>query len=166
MRLAKYTIKKGKHYCSRRLPGLHFGSSMSRRVTLNPSMLYEHLNKDSYDWNKLFGFSFGFMHHNNSVRFVWRPAFNDPGMIEIGAYQYNKGVRAMEVICKLNAKQQIAYDFEIRLQYNKAFYHIDNVDVKTATMAFKKPFSLFGFKLFPYFGGQNKAPKEISIFIR
>jgi len=164
MRLAKYKIEKGKHYCSRRLPGLHFRSSMSRRVTLNPSMLYEHLNKDSYDWNKLFGFSFGFRHHNNSVRFVWRPAFNYPGMIEIGAYQYNKGVRSMEVICRLNAKQQIAYDFEISIYEGKARYYVN--DDYHAQMAFKKPFSLFGFKLFPYFGGQNTAPKEIGIFIR
>ena len=47
--------------------------------------VFEKRNEDDEDINKLYGFSYG-VHHKNSLRFSWKPDFNNKGMIKVSAY--------------------------------------------------------------------------------
>lgn len=158
MKLTAYRITKGSHKASRINFGIQTGSKLERKIELGSGCLYPHINKDSKDLNKLFGFSQGFNHHKNSVRFAWR---NNPesSKIEIWAYQYNKGEVIKKHICNVDVMEHQEYSIE--LKDGLAVYRIAGYKVE---LPFKRPFFKFGFRLYPYFGGQNKAPNNMMFF--
>ena len=127
---------------------------------------YEYLigGGDQMDWNKMYGWSFGINHHQNSIRIVWRYNAKDDA-VEFAPYAYIGGKRI------LPSDKQIVRGFiggaistSIEVLDDTAKVTICNGDVKNTTQFVfsgceKKP--LLG--LWIYFGGNRTAPHDIKI---
>ena len=176
----KIRIKKGRHYPYLIPIAFPFwvkkneGSFRTARFKFTESCMYDLGDEDQWDVSKLFGFSIGHHHERSSFRFGWRPLLNNR-TIEIVAYEYHDGWRTKTMrICELQLdkwyKFRIGYlPFINRTQYlvmdeetdklikDREIYEFTN-DVKLA----KK--SGLGYTLGVYFGGNEKAPQNITIY--
>jgi hypothetical protein len=136
--MKKVTIKKGKHSPFWRFPRLYIKPKGIRiYVIFTESCKYTLNSEDQLDWNKMAGFSRG-KHHTDSLRLVWRwnPSIQK---IEVGEYRYKNGERISSVIKTVDL--YTTYKFTLML-------HEGN-------------YPWWGYKLFPYFGGNNPAPHDI-----
>ena len=131
-------------------------------VIFSENCLYKFNDVDDYDINKLFGLSFGF-HHNNSIRFGWN---TDGDKIGIYAYCYNSGERIVYKITSLPTN--ITNSFEINV-YND-FYQLsiyNKMSNSVTTWTINKPQTpKWGYRLFPYFGGNKCAPHDMEIHMK
>lgn len=159
-----YTIRKGKHSSGIHL-SLFFKKPMSKRfkVVFDENCLVAVGGQDYYDINKLFGFAFG-RHHRNSLRVGWRTTGE---LIDLYYYGYKKGVRESFEI-KTGIIPGKEYDIDI--DYIIDSYRISVTDDEgmrvISYVEFKVPFFLLGYKLFPYFGGNQPAPVTMKIKIK
>ena len=164
--MKKFTIKKGNHYKSKLNVRLHGDMShVNFSVNFNTNCWYPYENDNSNDINKLYGISFGY-HHIDSVRFGWKPDFNNINDIELYAYCYNGGERYWEKIG--NCKAANIYEMSIIFSLNDAIFAIFSKDHTSmiVTVPFKKPDFRYGYYLYPYFGGNNVAPNDITIHLQ
>ena len=130
--------------------------------------LYNLHDEDQHDVNKLFGFSIG-LHHKNSYRFGWRPILEER-KIEIVGYEYRDGVRQPTMpIVRINIDE--VYEF-ILVYEPTNIRRTEYVVIKMATeehksienfFVVKRRFG-FGYKLGIYFGGNEKAPHDMTIY--
>jgi len=141
--------------------------SIIRYFKFDESAIYFFNDNDQYNVNKLFGFSIGF-HHNNSVRFGWRPN-NDLTKIEIVGYEYVNKVRVPTIpICEVNLNQWYEYKLRYIEFHNQIEYSVKNVlkhHNVIHPITLKRKFNL-GYKLYLYFGGNKKTPHDIIIYCR
>lgn len=153
-------IKKGKHYSGLSVPQLLFGeTSIMHKLVFNDSCRYNLNNEDQLDVNKLIGIGYLPSHHQKSCRFGWR--YNvDKDKMEILAYWYNNGKRDFEHLCWVNIGETVTY----LVKSTKDRHYLI---VKTQSGVFTKILdfghSFIGYKLKPYFGGNQKAPQDILI---
>ena len=124
------------------------------------------INDDSNDLNKLCGISFG-NPHKNSLRFAWRPDFNRPGEIMIYAYWYANGQRRSLYIGNIYHNEY--YNFEIIIGTPIVAFTVSQPGAvfregrKSAFVNYAIPRWLIGHFMWPYFGGNNTAPHDMSI---
>lgn len=164
-----YTIPQAKHSS-----GFHFKPHICNKflqydITFNRSAQYLFRDIDQYDINKLFGVSYG-LHHNNSARFGWRSVGNYSPKVEILAYCYINGKRVEEdgdnlfiaivdldspYTYRINVTKNV-YNFTI-LQNNRI---IGEKEIEHNGLTF------WGYHLYPYFGGNKKAPHDINIHFK
>jgi hypothetical protein len=121
---------------------------------------------DLFDYSKLFGFSFGHHQHNESYRFAFRMINTDN--IQIALYSYIKGKRVIEKICEFEYDQD--YQLSIIFSKKNKIVHFEIKDLSTNKYIFSKfinvtNYKFWGYKLFPYIGGNNPAPKNIEFFM-
>ncbi|MBA2403377.1 MAG: hypothetical protein H0V66_01290 [Bdellovibrionales bacterium] len=131
---------------------------MKREVVFDSSAIYSTNNPDNQgDINKLFGFAdCNSHHHTNSARFGWR-WFN--GQLEIHAYNYVKKVRQYQLLEVIQLNRP--YAMSISATNDKYTFRIDDRQYNmprgcSAAVTFK-------YLLYPYFGGDEKAPHDIVI---
>ena len=167
----KFTIAKGKHsalieFCP------HFGiTEMERTVIFSDSCLYVDKSGEN-DWNKVFGFSYG-NHHKNSIRVGWR--CSKPNKLSLGLYYYINGKRNHFAVKEI--KTNTPYTVKLKVtqsdisiavsKFNEPtqiIYAKYKVEPKFGTM-FTKLTPKWGYYLYPYFGGQEKAPYDMKIRI-
>jgi hypothetical protein len=165
-------IPKGFHH-SINLPTPFVRSRMGYAVTFPDSCRYifpypvgssqkEGLNPDQKDWNKLFGFCFGLNRHRNSVRIGWR--YNPiVEQIELGMYSYRDGVRNMSEIGSVPIGTPIWVYVDVRDWDEKTVLATIQLNDQKKAQTFLSKSSAIRFRLKPYFGGQEKAPKPIII---
>lgn len=153
-----FKIRKNKHRHNKLKINIYYNlNRLSRKVLFDETCLYDWLNKDSDDINKLFGFSNGW-HKNNSVRFGWIPNFNK-GTIKIYGYVYNHYCLNFRFITEVFINKFV--NMEITLRDNIAEFTVDRSSIEMEY----SPSCKMSYGLFPYFGGNNKSPKDISIII-
>ena len=158
-----FTINGGSHYSNNLLYKifnfLNFKKKMTSEVIFDQSCKYDLGTADQLDINKLTGFSIGY-HHRDSARFGWR-YLNDK--IELFSYCYISGQRIYKKICDVNLDQPV----KLQIVDNDNSY-LFRVFVNNATYISKvdknRSFGI-GYKLWPYFGGNCKAPHAINISI-
>lgn len=160
-----YKIKKGNHSSGIHL-NLHCGKFHEfKNISFSEECWYPYLNTDSYDINKLFGFSHGH-HHINSIRFGWVPNFEKKNYIEIWIYIYNKGVRKFEKICEVSTNKWYRYQIYLT-NHNEIIFLVkdlkNNILIGNSTKEYKKPTIDIGYNLFPFFGGNNASPCDMEI---
>ena len=159
--MSAYFIQKGNH------SSLNFPNIISIRkselryhIMFTESCKYD-IGEDQSDINKLFGIGYLPWHRRNSVRFGWRYV-SETNKIEILAYWYISGKRYSHSMCSVDFGKW--YDYSIR---NNSDSHLLTVcdkyghPIVTHTIELKPKF--FGYKLFPYFGGNKKAPHTMVI---
>jgi hypothetical protein len=130
---------------------------MAYFVEFNETDLYVDETVDRFDVNKLFGFSNG-MHHNNSYRFGWNCLDN---VIHIYAYTYVNKVRVITEIGTVKLNEH--YKFIINIKKGKCVYTVIDSDYNIQQNILQVPNKkIRGYSLWPYFGGNKTAPKEIQ----
>ena len=157
----KYTIRKEQNYCD----GNNFISTsyseLNFIVKFDSTAIYSNVIPDNQlDINKLYGFSDNnSTHHLFSARFGWRWSDN---ALRLFGYVYNDGVRnskelgivaiGAENICSIKVTPK-SYVFSLNGK-------IDSLPRTSTTL------EAAGYKLYPYFGGDETAPHNIYIWIK
>lgn len=159
-----YKIWKGWHWCILlfRIKALWNCTRMVQKVMFKKSCLYEIPFPDKLDINKLFGFSYG-NHHKNSARFGWNCA---GGGIALFAYTYLNGKRTEKFITLIETEKE--YKLMISVNKDKYIFTVFNADKsRIEQVIISKPRNTpkLGFKLWPYFGGNQKAPHTMEIYM-
>ncbi len=155
-----YTIPKGKHYSK----GLHFGyfhnEIMSIKAKFNSSAIYSTVaSGNQADINKLYGFSDCWSaHHKNSARFGWRYLDNK---LELMAYVYSGKQRSYLKLGDLEMDKW--QEMNIKVDSGKYIFKFNGKSFEMPRGCKTKKAN--GYKLFPYFGGDETAPHEIKIEI-
>ena len=156
-----YYIQSGRH------GGFHFpkltsirNKELKYRIRFNDTCQYN-IGEDQSDVNKLFGIGYLPWHRQNSVRFGWRYVL-ERGKIEILAYWYKSGQRHYQSMFHIEFGKW--YDYSISKNNNSHKLIIYDTDASTlAEHIVELTPQLFGYKLFPYFGGNKTAPHTMSI---
>ncbi|UII33816.1 hypothetical protein LVD17_08305 [Fulvivirga ulvae] len=153
-----YIIKEGHHESNRTIKSFD-GKALSFQARFDESAIYETQKVENQaDLNKLMGFSdCNSHHHENSARFGWR-WYND--QLEVHAYCYVNGNRLSEYVTSVELNKMNDYQIEI----------IDNKYVFTVNGASRVEINKnpncsgnVNYMLFPYFGGDEPAPHDISV---
>lgn len=155
----KFTIKKGKHRSGWRY-NTSRSNSFNIEVIFDESAKYTTVDPvNQYDVNKLWGVSdCGNDHHENSIRFGWR-WLNDS--LEILWYRRVAGQFDFEKITTVNFNETN----RMHLSINKNSYELRvNGVIKTVSRPCDQDYKRY--KLYPYFGGDEKAPHNITIRIK
>lgn len=156
----KYIIKKGNHYCDQNQPQVMNRNNISARITFDSSAIYTSLDAGNQgDVNKLFGFSdCGNDHQQNSGRIGW--SWNGENLV-LYAYSYVEKTRITKTlgIFALNKSINCSIKAENKYYYFKADTILDSIP------RYCSDYNGSRYKLFPYFGGDEIAPHEISILI-
>jgi len=132
---------------------------MDYYVKFNKDCIYVDTSNDRFDVNKLFGFSIGY-HHTNSHRFGWNVL---DGKINIYSYSYVNKKRVIKQLCIIEPEKR--YKFSIIVKGSNTFFNILDDDYilsqVVVPMGFEK--KVWGYKLWPYFGGNKVSPQTIHI---
>lgn len=160
-----YIIKKGDHYSNvTDLPSYYTGKSMKFKAMFDESAIYDLGNENQYDVNKLYGTSDcgSWSPTQNSARFGW--VWNlQTKKLEIYGFVHVNGKFDFTLIDHADLNQ--VFDYELTLSEDGSQY-IFNFRGKTISMnrgCSKSEMS--GFKLKPYFGGNEVAPHDVLIKI-
>lgn len=151
------TIKKNKHSFFK-LP--HF--TLKKKIILDFKLKGDFTYicddiKNQKDTNKIFGISDSYYHRRDSIRIGFR-YINDN--IELLAYYYNKGKHYAEKIDNIQCDKE--YNLEIYISDKN--YHIkynfnEYIYPRTSKWFFMR------YLLFPYFGGEERAKKDLTFKI-
>ena len=153
-----YIIRKDNHF-GFHLPRLQYNlKKLNFNVLVDKNCEYHLGDNDQYDINKLYGISWG-LHHKNSFRIGW--TYDElEHAIKLFLYTYNNSVRSWDYLCTI--------PLEYKLKFNITFTRENNIIVikwldKTEIIYFEFPEKKWGYYLWPYFGGNKKAPHNITI---
>lgn len=157
----KYTIKADAHYAAQNNYMPVETAELKFVVRFDSSAIYQSRNvQNQYDINKLYGFSDnGSDHHQYSARFGWR--WSD-GALRLFAYVYNEGTVAWKEVDVVRIGAETGC--RIKVTPDRYLFYCDEQVVtlpRTSTTANGK-----GYLLYPYFGGDEAAPHEITIWIK
>jgi hypothetical protein len=157
----EYIIRKGNHYSEGNNYAIMHQPDIRFQVIFDSSAIYKTRRADNqYDINKLYGFSdCGTLHHRNSARFGWR--WNGSS-IELHAYWYSDSTRYSSFLDTIS----IEYTTELGIKILPGNYLFQ---VRNKSYLFPRTcnsINIEGYRLYPYFGGDETAPHEIKIKIR
>ncbi len=155
-----YRILKSKHSAEQSVYTPVEYDELKFRVKFDSSAIYSTIDPaNQYDINKLYGFADNEEHHHKfSARIGWRWSDN---ALRLFSYIYNKGDVSYEELCAISIGKE--YSCSIKITSNLYIFSVDGV---TSTMPRLSTTSKAkGYKLFPYFGGDETAPHDITIRI-
>lgn len=156
-----YTIKKGSHSCDKNdFISLEL-SELKFTVRFDQSAVYQTAEPgNQLDVNKLYGFADnGSQHHEFSARFGWRWSEN---ALRLFAYVYNNGAMDFQEITSITTDKE--YECSITISPDTYTFRVNGKTVimpRASTTPKAK-----GYRLYPYFGGDEPAPHDIRIWIR
>lgn len=156
----EYTIPEGQQFCTQSTLTLVDCRELNFKVKFDSSAIYKtKASANQLDINKLYGFSDNYSTHQEySARFGWRW---HAGKLEIFAYIYNGGKRTFSKIGE--AEIGNVYNCSIKVDGDQYVFTMEDHSIKVPRESKTK--SAVGYKLFPYFGGDESAPHRISIWI-
>ncbi|MEI6947377.1 hypothetical protein V9K67_09315 [Paraflavisolibacter sp. H34] len=155
-----YTILAGQHYCDKSTFKFLTLSTQKFSVRFDSSGVYKTIDPvNQYDINKLYGFSEGLNHEYNSARIGW--AYNN-GALRLYAYAYKNGLRQSKEITTVPLNQEIACSIKV----SGYSYIFTAKGVSVTLPRAKNTATASGYQLYPYFGGDEVAPKTIFIQIK
>jgi hypothetical protein len=157
----EYIIREGQHYANFNA----FQSVQYRElkfvVKFDNSAEYSTIDASNQeDINKLYGFSDNNAdHHQFSARFGWNWA---RGSLRLYAYVYNNGERSSKEIIAIQPGQE--YGCSIKVAGDKYIFSVGTAGVETYRASTTELAT--GYKLYPYFGGNETAPHDVRILIK
>lgn len=159
--MALFTIKEGKHRATPIRLGLYLNKSrIAYKVVFDKTAKYEIVGEDQFDISKLFGIGYFPNHHKESARFGWR--YNgDINRIEIFAYCYINGERITSLITTLFLDR--IYPLILEITEDSYRFTVIRDSVHYTTQVSRGSKKRLGYKLSPYFGGNQPAQKTIKI---
>lgn len=157
----EYTIPQGQQYSdlSSFIPVSY--STLKFVVKFDSSAIYKTLDPvNQYDINKLYGFSDNNEeHHLYSARFGWRWSED---ALHLFGYTYNNGIRDSKELGTIAIGSEA--DCSITAAAGQYYFSL-NGKVDSMTRA-SQTVMASGYKLFPYFGGDEMAPHTIHVWIK
>lgn len=157
----EYTINKGQQYCNQTtfLPIKY--SELKFKVKFDSTAIYTSVRQENQsDISKLYGFSDNdSAHHEFSARFGWRWSNN---ALWLFGYTYNKGIRAFKALGTVN----IGTENYCSIKVDSSSYLFTLNDVSDTMVRKSITSQAVGYKLYPYFGGDELAPHDINIWIK
>jgi hypothetical protein len=155
-----YLIRKGQHYSDKRTLKSVSTTEMKFFARFDQSAIYQTtIPVNQYDINKLWGFSEGINNQYNSARIGW--GYSD-GAIRLYGYVYSKGVRYSKEITTVLPGQEISCSIKI----SGSTYIITANGLSVTLPRGTTATNASGLQQYPYFGGDEVAPHDISIFIK
>ena len=157
-----YTIPAGEH-SSGSFINHPDNSKISFQFILDESAIYEtEIAENQHDVNKIYGMSdFGVRHQKYSIRLGWRYLNNE---LELCWLRHEEGRHSAATIKTIDT--DVVYNATIDI---KTFYYVIVIDNDT-TLVRRRPEGNWGllrrYYLYPYFGGNEYAPHDITIKIR
>ena len=166
--MKQYIINKGKHSAKGWNVGITLSKKVEFRVKFDASCLYGDLgDNDNYDINKLCGFSTTWFHHKQSGRVGWRCL--DGKTIQLLTYSYNKSkteIKEHDILGTVEPDEIFFCSVEdTEKEYVYTFRKGFEMEEVVKTDAKQKDWFLFHYILFPYFGGNKKAPHKMNVFL-
>ncbi|PKV75376.1 hypothetical protein [Pontibacter ramchanderi] len=154
-----YIIKKGEHSTQSQFKFVNT-SSIRFEATFDSSAIYQTtITNNQADINKLYGLSdCDTEHHTNSARYGWRWF---EGRLEIHAYTYNNKIRNTSYITSVQLGQ--ANRYELEMGEKEYTFKVNDQQVRLPRSCATAGSH---YQLYPYFGGDEKAPHDITIKIR
>lgn len=157
----KYTIRQGQNYCDNNKFVSTSYSELNFIAKFDSTAIYSNVNTyNQLDINKLYGFSDNNSTHQQfSARFGWRWSDN---ALRLFGYVYNDGIRSSKELGIVS----IGAENSCSLKVNPKSYVFSlngKVDSLPRTSATTKA---TGYKLYPYFGGDEVATHNIYIWIK
>lgn len=157
----QYNIKAGEQYCDKNFLTAVQYNELKFWVKFDSTAMYTTLlASNQNDINKLYGFSDNeARHHEFSARFGWRWSGK---ALRLFAYVYNSGERSSVELGAITINA--AHYCSIKVDGDKYIFTLND---KTFTMPrTAKTVKGIGYKLYPYFGGDELAPQNINIRIK
>lgn len=157
-----YVILAGQNFCVGNAYAVDTFYGMHFQAIFDSSCIYANADPSNQaDINKLMGFSDAASHHQqNSARFGWN--WQD-GALRIYAYCYSSGVRQSFELGTVALNEP--HDFNIELRAGQYFFSVDNKYFTLMERTAQEPYA-YGYKLLPYFGGDEPAPQDVRIQVR
>ena len=157
----KYTILSGQQVCDKSVYTPTNYSQLKFLVKFDSTAIYQTIDSANQDdINKLFGFSDNNTdHHSFSARFGWRWS---NGALRVFGYTYNNGIRDSKELGIINIGTE--NNCSIKVSSTQYIFSLNGY-VDSMTRESTIP-SAIGYKLFPYFGGDELAPHDIRIWIK
>ncbi|MDQ6757836.1 MAG: hypothetical protein M3004_12965 [Bacteroidota bacterium] len=157
----KYTIRSGQNYCDGNSYTATSYAELKFVARFDSTAIYTTVNSyNQLDINKLYGFSDNNAQHQQfSARFGWRWSDN---ALRLFGYVYNDGIRSSKELGIVSIGSEI--NCSIKVNPKSYIFSMNNIidslprtsTTQTAT----------GYKLFPYFGGDETAPHTVYIWIK
>jgi hypothetical protein len=155
-----YRIPRGEHYCNESTFSNLSVSEVQFTVQFDSSAIYTTTDPlNQYDINKLWGFTEGTNNHLNSARIGW--SFNE-NRLRLYGYAYADGVRNSVEIAAIDINQPI--NCSIKVSDGLYLFTVNGID-KSLPRAVVGKFAV-GFRQYPYFGGDEPAPHDVTIRIK
>lgn len=157
----KYTIRQGQNYCDGNIFVPTIYSQLNFIAKFDSSAIYSNVSPENQlDINKLYGFSDNNSTHQQfSARFGWRWSDN---ALRLFGYVYNDGIRNSKELGTVNIGSEISCS--IKINTNSYIFSLNGkIDSLPRTSTTLKA---IGYKLYPYFGGDETAPHNIYISIK
>jgi len=157
-----YTIPAGEH-SSGSFINHPVNSKIEFKFMLDESAIYEtEIAENQHDVNKIYGMSdFGVRHQKYSIRLGWRYLNNE---LELCWLRHEEGRHSAATIRTIDT--DVIYNATIDI---KTFYYVIVIDNDT-TLVRRRPEGNWGllrrYYLYPYFGGNEYAPHDITIKIK
>lgn len=157
----KYTIRAGQQFCDPNDFKQTDYTELKFIARFDSSAVYQTLSQaNQLDINKLYGFSDNNAEHQQfSARIGWRWS---GGALRLFGYIYNNGIRDFEEITIISIGEE--HTCSIKVTSASYIFSVGNTSktmLRTSTTATAK-----GYKLYPYFGGDEKAPHDINVWIK
>jgi len=155
-----YLIRRGQHYSDLRPFKTVSLTEMRFFAKFDQSAIYQTVNPENQnDINKLWGFSEGFNNQYNSARIGW--GYSN-GAIRLYGYVYRRGVRYYQEITTVSPGQDISCS--IRVSGSNYILTANGISVTLPRGTTNAKAS--GLQQYPYFGGDEVAPHNITILIK
>lgn len=156
-----FRIKAGQNYCEgNNYPSINL-QQLSFQVIFDSSAIYTTADAaNQRDINKLYGFSDSMTHHHtNSARFGWNWYNNE---LHLHAYTYIHGTRKYKELTTIPLNTPITCSISVL-----PGQYIFTVNGSSTTLERGCEWEkAAGYKLYPYFGGDEPAPHDVVIKIR
>ena len=157
-----YLILAGQNFCVGNAYAVDTFYGMRFQAIFDSSCIYTNADPSNQaDINKLMGFSDSASHHQqNSARFGWNW---QNGALRVYAYCYHSGIRQSYELGTVSLNEP--HDFNIELRAGQYFFSVDDKYFTLMERSAQEPYA-YGYKLLPYFGGDEPAPHDVRIQVR
>ena len=157
----KFTIKKGQQSSDLNYLTKTEYTELKFKAKFDNSAIYTStIPENQFDINKLYGFADNDAHHQMySARFGWN--WNE-GVLSLYAYTYNNGVRQNKLLGPVKIGEEVSCSIKVA---GDTYIFTHNGIVNTMPRRTTTPKAI-GYKLYPYFGGDEMAPHDIFVWIK
>ena len=158
----KYAISKVQHYANNNSAVAISVSEWRFQVYFDSSAIYTVPGADQFDINKLSGFADNkSLHTQYSARFGWRWS---EGRLRLFGFVHNAGVIKGKEISSIDIGK--IYTCSIKVVEGQYVFTIEDFKNSVVLPRAAATPAAEGYRLYPYFGGNQVAPHEIHIWLK